>query len=763
MSKLWIVHRQARLRDALARLSGVAPEDRVDGAPVDDAFAGAPAPAALLIGLEDDFERELDFLHRHEARLAGVRRGYLVAPGDLAEVRRLTGAATGELIETPPDPQAVRDFVAEAVARRPAEPLAARRDRARLARRFDTWFGGEDLPGLLRSLDPALADLPLLVRGVRGSGRSLVARYAERARHRGIAARTLHVSADTADPLGGLQRAARLEDTNPGGAASEPAATSIWLEDVDRFDPAVQRLLAEWIRLGPPADAGLGAAPRWVATAGPSAGRDRLDPGLAAALGPLAVSIPSLFDAPEALEAFAGRVTADWAAVFGGPVRRLGADALEALRTISWVGDRLAVEQALQHALARGGEAPISAEALDADLAALRAWRAATDSLPGTEPAPGGRQARPAESATGLEAATDLPEAEITEWADEADAASDWPPMPPTPSEATADLEAAFGEGLAAGVDGSEGGLDTGEAMETAAGTGPRATEDPSRAMTEEAFGVSGGSNGSAGPIGAEAGLPGDAETAIEAATGGATESAPNTLDAPSPPDWRRLARSLSHEIRNPLVSIRTFAELLPEHFEDASFRERFTELVGRDVRHIDDVIDRLARAAEREKPEPTAVDVSALIERLLDARRSGIGERRLLVLRELEREAPVAWADAPSLEIALAGLLDRALAALPERGDLFVATRRIERGPDGAPRLRVLMRHHSPELAGVGSTALPDAALAANAIEYVLAETVVSASGGRLTIDATDAQETLILIDLRTPPAGVEESGNDG
>jgi signal transduction histidine kinase len=345
---------------------------------------------------------------------------------------------------------------------------------------------------------------------------------------------------------------------------------------------------------------------------------------------------------------------------------------------------------------------------------------------------------------------------------DTGEAAGVRPVPPPTPSGATADLEAAFVEGLAIDVDESEATREAGEALSD--GTSPIAAEDPSRAMTEEAFGASARTavwieTETEPPIEFEVELEPEAE-APQPPPGAAEEA--SAAEAPATSDWRRLARSLSHEIRNPLVSIRTFAELLPEHFEDASFRERFTELVGRDVRHIDDVIDRLARAAEREKPEPAAVDVSAMIERLLDARRTEIGERRLLVLRELEREAPVAWADAQSLEIALSGLLDRALASLPERGDLFVATRRIERGSDGAPRLRVLMRHHSPELAGVGSTAVPDAALAANAIEYVLAETVVSASGGRLTIDATDAQETLILIDLRTP-ADAATAGGEG
>ena len=50
------------------------------------------------------------------------------------------------------------------------------------------------------------------------------------------------------------------------------------------------------------------------------------------------------------------------------------------------------------------------------------------------------------------------------------------------------------------------------------------------------------------------------------------------------------------------------------------------------------------------------------------------------------------------------------------------------------------------------GERAPPTAAASPKDQSRVLAETVVASSGGTLTIDATDAQETLILIDLQTP-----------
>ena len=44
---------------------------------------------------------------------------------------------------------------------------------------------------------------------------------------------------------------------------------------------------------------------------------------------------------------------------------------------------------------------------------------------------------------------------------------------------------------------------------------------------------------------------------------------------------WTELAASMSHEIRNPLVAIKTYAQLLPERYEDAEFRSQFSEIVS--------------------------------------------------------------------------------------------------------------------------------------------------------------------------------------
>jgi signal transduction histidine kinase len=54
------------------------------------------------------------------------------------------------------------------------------------------------------------------------------------------------------------------------------------------------------------------------------------------------------------------------------------------------------------------------------------------------------------------------------------------------------------------------------------------------------------------------------------------------------------LGASIAHEIRNPLVSIKTFVQLLPRHYQDAAFRDKFFRLIGDEVGRIDRLTEQL-------------------------------------------------------------------------------------------------------------------------------------------------------------------------
>ncbi|MCS5638186.1 MAG: hypothetical protein NZ990_16820, partial [Myxococcota bacterium] len=210
----------------------------------------------------------------------------------------------------------------------------------------------------------------------------------------------------------------------------------------------------------------------------------------------------------------------------------------------------------------------------------------------------------------------------------------------------------------------------------------------------------------------------------------------------------RRTIQAVAHAVRNPLVSIRTFAQLLPEQYDDPEFRDQFRELVGQDVARIDEAITRLQNAVDLPTIESHPVDLAHLLDKLLDEHAEEIRTRRLLVLKELDHGLPHAYGDPMLLRDAFGGLLQRALASIKDRGDIYIASKHHEGSRGGEPSIRVLIRYS----VAPGSPPSGDTAPGAENLDAVMAQTIVQSLGGSFTTDTTDADEFVVIIDLPAP-----------
>lgn len=83
-----------------------------------------------------------------------------------------------------------------------------------------------------------------------------------------------------------------------------------------------------------------------------------------------------------------------------------------------------------------------------------------------------------------------------------------------------------------------------------------------------------------------------------------------------------RVVARIADEIKNPLVSINTFMELLEERYEDADFRHHFSTVVGRDVRRLVQVFEKLAALVSEGQFNFEVVDLRVLVEECL----TGVG-----------------------------------------------------------------------------------------------------------------------------------------
>lgn len=129
------------------------------------------------------------------------------------------------------------------------------------------------------------------------------------------------------------------------------------------------------------------------------------------------------------------------------------------------------------------------------------------------------------------------------------------------------------------------------------------------------------------------------------------------------------LAAGLAHEIRNPLVSIRTFGALIEEQGGDPEFRREFKAVVERDVNRIGSIIDHVAAFAENSQVKFTAVRVSDVIGGVYDIARPEFtrGDVRLVVA---SAEMPAVLGNYGQLTQVFLNLFQNAIQAMEGRGD---------------------------------------------------------------------------------------------
>jgi signal transduction histidine kinase len=93
---------------------------------------------------------------------------------------------------------------------------------------------------------------------------------------------------------------------------------------------------------------------------------------------------------------------------------------------------------------------------------------------------------------------------------------------------------------------------------------------------------------------------------------------------------------TLAHEIRNPLHAIRTFAEMLPAHYDQPDFRHRFSHLIGNEVSRIDHLVSQLAQMASPRRPSLTPANFNGVVAASLDLVRLSLERKNITIESQL-------------------------------------------------------------------------------------------------------------------------------
>ncbi len=135
------------------------------------------------------------------------------------------------------------------------------------------------------------------------------------------------------------------------------------------------------------------------------------------------------------------------------------------------------------------------------------------------------------------------------------------------------------------------------------------------------------------------------------------------------------LSAGMAHEIKNPLVSIKTFAQLLPERYQDSDFRETFSNLIGHEIDRIDSLVNQLLRFARPAKPVLAPMHVHEVLEKSLQLVGHRLYQKEIKLTRSWQADVDTIRADADQLEQVFLNFFLNAMDAMNLGGELSVGT----------------------------------------------------------------------------------------
>jgi signal transduction histidine kinase len=208
-----------------------------------------------------------------------------------------------------------------------------------------------------------------------------------------------------------------------------------------------------------------------------------------------------------------------------------------------------------------------------------------------------------------------------------------------------------------------------------------------------------------------------------------------------------RLVAEIAHEIRNPLVSIKTFLQLLPERGSDPEFHRSFSDVATDELRRVERLLDAVLEQARPTvvAPEKRAVQVPPILRSVVRLVGHRAAQRGIGLEMEAPEELPLAGISEDGLRQVVLNLLLNALDVTPAGGTVWVRARsrgdRVQvavedEGPGVAPGLRErifepFFTTHPERPGGLGLT---------------ISRRIVEAAGGTLGAETRPGGGTVLL-----------------
>lgn len=135
----------------------------------------------------------------------------------------------------------------------------------------------------------------------------------------------------------------------------------------------------------------------------------------------------------------------------------------------------------------------------------------------------------------------------------------------------------------------------------------------------------------------------------------------------------------LVHRIKNPLVSVKTFTQLLRDKFNDLEFREQFYRIVTEDIEKIDSILNGLLSYIKINTPFEKKNTVHFILEDVLKRHEVQLEDKKIKIFKKFEKDLPETIVHDEQLRYIFNALLQYAIPSIPPNGSIGFLTKSFE------------------------------------------------------------------------------------
>ena len=149
------------------------------------------------------------------------------------------------------------------------------------------------------------------------------------------------------------------------------------------------------------------------------------------------------------------------------------------------------------------------------------------------------------------------------------------------------------------------------------------------------------------------------------------------------------LTAGLAHEIRNPLVAIKTFTQLLPDRLDDEEFRDEFLKIASGEVDRISLLVNELLDFARPSDPKLELENINTILDGMILLVSTETKKKQINVIKDYASDLPTVQIDREQIKQVFLNILLNAIGATSEHGQIMVKTRSFVK-PGGEPYVQI-------------------------------------------------------------------------